>query len=126
MECSVFQCSGFEWSTIRKPNFETFHFRMDSVFKCSEFNPRLYNKFLQKNDLTFCCFTGCGRATFASFGSIILLRKKHFGIKRPNLLLFYRMWTSDICFVWVTERNLWKLKKISRDTEGSITFSENE
>ena len=29
--------------TIRKPNFKTFGIRMDSEFKCSEFEPRLYS-----------------------------------------------------------------------------------
>ena len=28
--------------TIQKPNFETFGFRLDSVFECSEFEPPLY------------------------------------------------------------------------------------
>ena len=27
------------------PNFETFRFRMDSEFECSEFEPRLYSEF---------------------------------------------------------------------------------
>ena len=30
--------------TIRKPNFEMFHFRMDSDFERSEFEPPLYIK----------------------------------------------------------------------------------
>ena len=34
----------FEYRTIRKPNFETFGFRMDSVFEWSEFEPPLYLK----------------------------------------------------------------------------------
>ena len=31
----------FVFFTIRKPNFETFGFRMDLVFECSEFQPPL-------------------------------------------------------------------------------------
>ena len=52
LKSSVFEWSGpFENRTkwrpfcflpIRKPNFETFGFRMDSVFECSEFEPPLY------------------------------------------------------------------------------------
>ena len=32
----------FENRTIQNPNFETFRFRMDLEFECSEFEPRLY------------------------------------------------------------------------------------
>ena len=54
-KAAILNGSVFEWwfekRTVRNPKFETFRFRMDSEFECSEFEPRLYSRYLVTGQL---------------------------------------------------------------------------